>query len=199
MGLVENRGGSRDDEDGVTDFSDEDRVEDGLVATKVLVGNPGAEKRTDIDPERVEGGQREGNLLAQAKGTRLSFGAVGVDGSTGRGGGGVAVFVEAALVDEVGVDDDSTVVRHALAQLYETNGEDLPGDLLGNTAQRAHLLLGREVIPVGGQVAFLESGLALGEEIGWRRVCVSLWVLALRIARSIHKGTVQSGGLLCKV
>ena len=196
VGLVHDGGGSRDDENGVTDFSDEDRVEDGLVTTEILVGNPGTEQGADVDPERVEGGQGEGNLLAQAEGTGLGVIAGGVDGSTGAGSDALAFGVELTLVDEVGVDDDGTVVRHALAQLDETNGEDLQGDLLGHTAQGAHLLLGGEVIPVGGQVAFLESGLALGEKVGGRGGAMGLRVLALRVTGTVHEGAVQGGGLL---
>lgn len=196
VGLVHDGGGRRDDEDGVTDFSNEDRVEDGLVATKVLVGNPGTEQRADVNPEGVEGGQGEGNLLAQTEGTRLSFIAGGVDGSTGTGSSTLAGCVELALVDEVGVDDNGTIVGHTLAQLNETNGEDLQGNLLGHTAQGAHLLLGGEVITVRGQVALLESSLALGQKVGGRGGAVSLWVLALWVTGTIRKSAVQGGGLL---
>lgn len=158
--LVHYRGDRRDNEDGVTDFSDENRVEDGLVTTQILVGDPGTEQRNDIDPEGVEGGQRESDLLAQTEGTRLSVVTLGVEGSTGTGGSTLAIGIELALVDEVGIDDNGTIVGHALAQFDETDGENLQGNVLGNTAQGAHLLFGREVIAVG-DVAFLESGLAL--------------------------------------
>lgn len=196
VGLIHDGRCSRDDEDGVTDFSDEDRVEDGLVATEVLVGNPGTEQRADVDPERVEGGQGEGNLLAQAKGTGLGGVAGRVDGGTSAGSGALALCVELTLVDEVGVDDDSAIVRHALAQFDEANGEDLQGDLLGNTTQSAHLLLGGEVIAIAGEVAVLESSLSLGDEVCWRAVGVSLRMLALWVAGTIQEGAVQGGGLL---
>lgn len=186
--LLQNIGDGRDDEDGVTEFSNEDRVEDCLVATEVGIGNPSTEERADVDPERVESGQGETNLLAETQTTRLSLVAGGVEGSTSAG--------KSRLGDEVGVDNNGTIVRHALAQLDETNGEDLPRNHLGDTTQSAHLLLGGEVIPVGSKVAFLESSPALGEKVGGRRSYMVLGVSPLGVARTIDEGVIQAGSLL---
>jgi len=57
VGLVEDLGSRGGNEDEMTNFSNNDRVEDSLEATEVGVGNPGSEEGADIDPESVEGGE----------------------------------------------------------------------------------------------------------------------------------------------
>lgn len=85
VGVLEDPRGGGSDEDKVTDFSNKDGVENSLETTEVGVGNPCTEKGADVDPEGVESGQAEGNLLAHAQGTRLGFSIAGFGGSTSRG------------------------------------------------------------------------------------------------------------------
>ena len=104
------RGG---DEDEMTDFSDQDGVNDGLEATEIGIRNPSTEQRTAVDPEGVEGGQTEGNLLAHVEGTGLGVGGIRIQGSTSRS--------LQRFGDEVGVDSDSAVVGHALNEFDKGN------------------------------------------------------------------------------
>lgn len=113
VGLGQNRGGRRSDEDDVTDFSDDDRVDNGLEATEVGVSNPCSEERSAVDPEGIEGGQTEGDLLAHVKSTGLSIVTVGVQSSTSGG--------DQRLCDEIGVDGNGSIVGHALDQLNKGN------------------------------------------------------------------------------
>lgn len=193
------------DEDQVTDFSDQDRVEDGLEATEVGVGNPGSEKRADVDPEGVECGQREGDLLAHVESTGLGLSIIGVEGRS-RGG-------SEWLGNEVGVYSNGSVVTHTLNKLDESNlkmksmsvphvlcmtiaySEDLPWDPCGHTTERGKLLISGEVISAV-DVAVLERGLALGVEEGWRSSSVELRMLARGVARGINERGVQADSLL---
>jgi hypothetical protein len=176
VGLVEDRWRRRGNENQVTNLSNNDRVQNGLEAAEVGVGDPGSEERADVDPKGVEGGQRKGNLLAHVEGTGDGLGIVWVKGGTGWGG--------SWLGDEVGVDGNGSVVRHALDQLDKGNGVDSPWDGGGHTAQRLQLLLGGEV---GGAVRVahirvLHASLALRDEVGGGSSVVEGRLLALRVA-----------------
>lgn len=131
--VIENRRDGRDDENDVTDFSDDDRVEDSLVASEVGVGNPGSKKGAAVDPESVEGGQGESDLLAHSESTGLSILVAGVQSSTGGG--------RPLLGDEVGVDLDTSIVRHALDELNEGDGVDPPRNGGADSSKRGKLLL----------------------------------------------------------
>jgi hypothetical protein len=193
------------DENQVTNFSDQDRVQNSLEATEIGVGNPGSEKRADVDPEGVEGGQAESDLFTHVEGTRLSLFIVGVEGGSAGSGEG--------LGDEVGVYSNGSVVTHTLNQLNESNlkfksvcvpralsiaiayGENLPWDPGRHATKRGKLLISGEVVSFV-EVAVLERGLALGVEVGWRSSRVKLGVLARGVARGVNKSGVQANGLL---
>jgi hypothetical protein len=187
VGLVENRGSRGSNEDDVTYFGDNDRVDDCLEATEVGVGNPGSEERADVDPESVEGGERESNLLAHAQGTRNGLITAGVQGSSG----GRGPF----LGDEVGVDGYGTVVGHALYKLDEGDGVDPPRNGGRHTAQGRELLVGGKRLALAGivaDIAVLEAGLALRDEVGGGTRVVESRVLALGIARAVDEGGVKA-------
>lgn len=97
----------------MTDFSDQDRVQNSLETTKVGVGDPGSEKRADVDPEGVECSQTESDLLAHVEGTGLSLSIIWV-------GGGSSGSSE-RLSDVVGVYSNSSVVTHTLDKLNESD------------------------------------------------------------------------------
>jgi hypothetical protein len=187
VGLVEDRRGGGGNEDKMTNFGDNDRVDNGLEATKVGIGNPGSEKRADVDPERVEGGQREGNLLAHVEGTGDSLSIAGVKGSSSS--------CSPWLSDEVGVDGNGSVVGHALYELDKGNGVDPPWDLGRHTAESEELLVGGKRVILAGRVAdigVLDTGLALREEV---RGCTSLVesrVLALGVTRVVKHGGIEA-------
>lgn len=97
----------------MTDFSDQDGVQNSLETTKVGVGDPGSEKRADVDPEGVECSQTESDLLAHVEGTGLSLSIIWVErGSSGR---------SERLSDVVGVYSNSSVVTHTLDKLNESD------------------------------------------------------------------------------
>lgn len=141
----------------MTNFGDKDRVDNGLEATEIGIGDPGTKQRADVDPEGVEGGQTESDLLAHAKGTGLGFIGVRVQGGSGGS--------DERLGDEVGVDGNGTIVGHALHQFDEsdlndasvccwralardvdTYSEDPPWNHSGHTGESSELLGGGEVI-----------------------------------------------------
>jgi hypothetical protein len=97
----------------VTDFSNQDGVQNGLETTEVGVGNPGSKERADVDPEGVEGSQTESDLLAHVEGTRYSVLIVGMEGS--------ASGSSERLGDEVGVYSNSSVVTHTFDKLNESD------------------------------------------------------------------------------
>jgi hypothetical protein len=181
--LVEDGGGSRSSEDHMADFGDDDSDENGVEAAEIRVGNPGTEEGRHVYPERVERGQREGDLLAHAQGAGLRVRVVGVEGHSGGCG--------ALLGDEVGVDLHAAVVRHALNQLDKGDGVNAPWDWGGHALQREHLLLGGEAVALRGrvtEVAVLHGRLALVVEVRGRRVVALAQVggvLALRVARVV--------------
>lgn len=186
--LVKNRGNRRDRENDVTDFSDNNRVDNGLEATEISISNPSTEKRTAVDPEGIEGGQGEGDLLAHAQSTRLSIVAAGVEGGTGWG--------FARLGDEVGVDRNGSIVGHALDQFDKGNGVDSPGNGSRNAPQGAELLVSGEVFAILADVAILQGRLAFRMQIGGRVGVVEGGVLALRVARTVDEGRVKASRLL---
>lgn len=189
----------------MTNFSNQDRVQDGLESTKVGVSDPCSKKRADVDPEGVEGGQTEGDLLAEIESTRLSFIRIRVEGGSSRSSEG--------LGDEIGVYSNGSVVTHTLNELDKSDlkmklisasralymaiaySENLPWDPGGHTTKRGKLLVGREVISFV-DVAVLKRGLALGVEVGWRSSRVKLGVLARGVARGVNESRVQANGLL---
>lgn len=93
----------------MANFSNNDGDDNGLVTTEVGISDPGTEKRAAVDPEGVEGGQREGDLLSLTKGTRLGIVGVGVEGSTSGS--------DQRLCDEVGVDGNCSIVGKTLYKL----------------------------------------------------------------------------------
>ena len=73
--------------------------------------------------------------------------------------------------------------------------EDLPWDPGRNTAKSGKLLWGRKVIGLVN-VAVLQSGLALGVEVGGRSSRVKLGVLARWVARGVNERGIQAYSLL---
>lgn len=175
----------------MANFGNQDRVDNGLEATEVGVGDPSTEERADVDPEGVEGGQTEGDLLAHVEGTGLSLSIAGVGSSTSGGGERPG--------DVVGVHGDGTVVTHTLNQFDKGNleavsvnlsramqmaiaySEDLPWNPGRDTGQRSKLLLSGKVVAIS-QVRVLESSLALGMKEGGGSNSVKLGVLARGVA-----------------
>jgi hypothetical protein len=187
VGLLEDGGGRGGNEDEVTNLGDNDRVDNGLEATEVGVSDPGSEERANVDPECVEGCEREGDLLAHTKGTSNGLGTAGV-----RGGSGGRLE---RLGNEVGVDGNGTVVGHALYKLDKGNGVDPPRDRGGHTAQGRELLIGGERLVLAGivtDIAVLEAGLALRDEVGRGTSVVEGRVLALRVTRAVDEGGVKA-------
>lgn len=115
VGLGQDRWCRGSDKDDMTNFSDDDRVDNGLEATEIGISNPSTEERAAVDPESIERGKTESDLLSHAKSTWLGFVIMGIQGSAG------GCFER--LSDVVGVDGDGTVVRHALDQLNKGNLE----------------------------------------------------------------------------
>lgn len=183
---VHDRGDSRDNENDVTDLSDDDRVENCLVTSEVSISDPGSEKGADVDPESVECGEGEGNLLSETEGTGLSVGVTRVHGHTSAS--------ESGLGDEVGVNLDTSIVRHALDEFDEGDGVDSPRNGSAYVLKRGKLLRGRKAVVT--EVALLEGRLALRDEERWRLIGVECRVLALRITRSVNKSRVQADDLL---
>src|SRR5688572_15531409 len=107
--------------------------------THASISNPGTEKRHNVGEELVEERDALCSLGSLAESARLSLGA-GITASVGA--------VRQRVVHEVGVEDRRAIVGETLAQLNESNGEHGPGDLAGNTAKGAKLLLGRLAFPV---------------------------------------------------
>jgi hypothetical protein len=69
--LDDSRNGTNSQED-VSDQDDDVGQLDGLVTTKVLIGQVGSQERSQVDPESVEGGQTESSLLTGVKGSGLT-------------------------------------------------------------------------------------------------------------------------------
>ena len=113
VGVFDDRGSSGGDKDQVTNLGDKDGVENGFETTEVGIGDPGSEQRADVDPEGVEGGQTESDLLAHVQGTRLGFSIAGIKRGARRRCQG--------LGDEVGIDGDGSIVTHALDQFNKGN------------------------------------------------------------------------------
>lgn len=131
----------------MADDVDDEGPADGPVAAPVAIGYVRAKERHGVLPELVEGGQACRCSLAHAKGTGFPF---GVWVGSRRGG--------ESLLDEVGEDRRGSIVRKALAQLDEGDGVDVPGDLLGHTAEGMEFLLGRgPVVAVA-----IEGGFVVG-------------------------------------
>jgi hypothetical protein len=193
IGLVENRGSRRGDENQVTDLSKNDGIDNRLVATEIGVGDPGTKQGADVDPESIESGQRKGNLLAHVERTRNGFGIVGVEGSTSGSW--------ARLGNEIAVDGHGSIVGHALNKLDKGNGVDAPWNRSGHTAKSLELLVGGEV---SGRVAvadvgILKTSLALAELVGGRTSLVELRVVALRVTRAVNERRVKARYTLSKL
>lgn len=192
-GLVEDRGSRRSNEDNVTDFSNNDRVENRLEATEVGIGDPGSKEGADVDPKGVESGEGKGNLLAHVERTGNGFGIIGVQGSTSGSRPG--------LGNEVAVDGNGSIIGHALNQLDKRNSVDAPWNRCRHTAKGAQLLLSGEVgsTVTVANVAVLKASLALAELVGGGTSVVKLGVLALRITRAVNKGGVKARYTLSSV
>ena len=62
--MREDRRSGASSKNDVTDNSETDGDHDGLEATEVCIGNPGAKKRADVAPEGEESSQPSRSLLA---------------------------------------------------------------------------------------------------------------------------------------
>lgn len=148
----EHVGDSRDNKQNVTDDGEGDGDEDGVKATEVLIGDNGTDDGSGVGPERVEGTNTERGTLSHTETSRLPL-RTGVFAS----GLNYTVDNRQFLLNKVGVCERSvrlrgillvqrtkhlaTVVTETLAQLDESNGEDLPRDLARDTTQCLQLLL----------------------------------------------------------
>lgn len=189
VGIVHDLGDGGNGQDDVAEHSNADGVEDGLETTEVGIGDVGSEQRQDIGPEGVEGGDVEGNLLAETETTGLGFVAAWVEGSTGGSW--------PLLGDEVGDESRDTIPGHALDEFDEGNGVDLPVETGGDTLEGPQLFLGGDIVSrVVAEIAVLQSGLALGRKERWRGDEVSFRVLALGVARGIDTSRVNAHGYL---
>lgn len=73
---------SADNKQDVPDQTDNVGKLDGLVPSKVLIGQVGSEQGGQVDPKGVEGGQTEGGLLAHTESTGLAIVATGSGSGT---------------------------------------------------------------------------------------------------------------------
>src|SRR5271154_2876639 len=69
--MRKDRGSGASSKDDVANNSKTDGDHNCLVATEVGVGNPGAEERADVAPEREESPQTSRSLLALSESTRV--------------------------------------------------------------------------------------------------------------------------------
>lgn len=115
------------------------------------------DKRHQIGKELVEQRDTLTSLSSHTKGTSL---AIGVKRST-RGG-----TLGQLLGDKVGVQHRRAIVGETLAQLDESDGVHAPLDLSRDTAQRAKLLLGGQLV-VGRRVDGLHLAADVHGALGW--------------------------------
>ena len=107
------------------------RKTDGFVPSEIAVSNVGAKERHHVTPERVECGNSRARSLAKAHGARLAPWVSSCRGAFGK-----------RPLDHVGEDGDAAVVRKALAELNEADGNNAPWDLVGYAPKSMQLLLG---------------------------------------------------------
>nr|GFD51739.1 hypothetical protein [Tanacetum cinerariifolium] len=109
-----------------------------LVTSEVSVSDPGSEEGTAVDPESVEGGEGESDLLSKTEGTGLSVLVTRIHSHTSAS--------ESGLGDEVGVDLNTSVVGHTLDKFDKSDGVDSPRNGSPYALKRSKLLLGRKAV-----------------------------------------------------
>lgn len=122
----------------MADDGNKDSDANSLVSAPVGVGDPSADKRRHVDPERVEGGQTGRSTLVHAKSSRLAIRTTGTGAGSRR----------ERLLNKVGEDDSAAVVGETLCQLDVGDQVGTPRNAVGDTPKSVALLLGRELVTI---------------------------------------------------
>lgn len=128
-------------EDDKTEDVDAAEDDDGVVLSKVLIGNDGTENGSNVAPELEEGGEASGSLVTHTERT--------------------ATFLTAARTRDVVLEDTgSTIVGEAFAELDDGDQESALGEGLSNLAECLQLFRGGP--DATDAILFLNIGSSIG-------------------------------------